>query len=1101
MDTTNLVAYLPFNESVTQDLLGNAWTAYGTPTIENGAVHLPSGAYLTANNIIDLNSDKWTFSCRCYCVSRSGDEGFFGLGEGANRRGIIAGNDGIYVANPGGGSWQARTSTLFFSGLNQWVHLEVDKDGTSLKFFCDGVLVWQTTINGLDDNGVFIIGGNSYGYTNDLYFKDVIFYDGVALHTTDFTPPTADDYDDLEMAITGLDYVTRTVVFDVERKVRNAPKLIEQLNKLKVYLPFDESPLDDWCGNVWTVNGSPTIEDSKLKLPGNSSYLAMDGGITLGGQDFTIRGKFNMSSAAGSWSRVFEIFNTAESSGDAIHIFRRNTSGDLSLTVFDTTSTTAITLDRECDFELDYSHAEGKVRFFLDGVLKITLNKTISQTTFANFYLGRSNYSADGYFVGTIDEFQIFDGVALHSQNFTPLTDEFYADLKNALADSAVYAYKIDVETKIRNAPRADVDSGISFTGGNNSYATIPREIFTGSSEFTIEIEFSTTTTRDDSYYVYHPIIIGWDNTFNRDQGVNLRLRGGNLVFWETNANTDQNYINTGKFVADGNPHKVAVVSNSDGSLDIYCDGELISHTENFNAVLTSGSYNYSTAFAGNWNSSANGNDMTLYESRFWSKSLTAEELFADISGDEENLEAWYVPTEKGLLDYTSNMRNATITGTTTYIEFETVFVDVEYESKNDALAWRYEDCAVYFGTGAPIQFHVPKAYELWIRFDVYFDGVARWYAYDDGIFGMTGITALTTLELDYLSAGAIVKSLPDVCKAKQTQTFLLHMISDATNGLIEVWAGLEQLESYYGNVNNGRPFVDFVLRSDEAGTSFTELIISNTRLEPDEKPANVVRATKTSQLNTCNTETGVIWLEPGGDYPFPYITYTIREVIRQTIKETIDIGEGEFKPVKSIWAKFDIFNDGINRWWFYNLNETFGRSGVCALTNGDMNFVANEVEVQQETDVCAIGQWQTFIIHMESDEINGLIEVMTGDETYTYTGNVNGGEEFTDIYLLSEGDKVVFDNFIVSTAPLDFDSSKRMNTPKRTTTLAFVVRHYDEDVVVPFYFSAVPILNAVAIRWLGCDWYNPLVLPDDANASPIPIRYGGVDYVLSVPT
>lgn len=72
----------------------------------------------------------------------------------------------------------------------------------------------------------------------------------------------------------------------------------------------------------------------------------------------------------------------------------------------------------------------------------------------------------------------------------------------------------------------------------------------------------------------------------------------------------------------------------------------------------------------------------------------------------------------------------------------------------------------------------------------------------------------------------------------------------------------------------------------------------------------------------------------------------------------------------------------------------------------------------------------------MESDEINGLIEVTTGDRTYT--GNVNGGEEFTDIYLLSESDKVVFDNFIVSTAPLDFDSSRRMNTPKRTTTLAF---------------------------------------------------------------
>lgn len=290
-------------------------------------------------------------------------------------------------------------------------------------------------------------------------------------------------------------------------------------------------------------------------------------------------------------------------------------------------------------------------------------------------------------------------------------------------------------------------------------------------------------------------------------------------------------------------------------------------------------------------------------------------------------------------------------------------------------------------------------------------------------------------------------------------------------------------------------------MRSDDSGTSFTELIISNTRLEPDEKPANVVRATKTSQLNTCNTKTGVIWLEPGGDYPFPYITYTIREVIRQTVEESMDIGEGEFKPVKSLWAKFDIFNDGVNRWWFYNLNELLGRSGVCALTNGDINFVANEFEVQQEENLCAVGQWQTFIIHMESDEVAGLIEVITDNASYSYTGNVNGGEEFTDVYLLSEGDKVVFDNFIVSTAPLDFDTTKKMSTSEKTSTLAFVVRRFGEDVAVPFYFSAVPILNAVAIRWLGCDWYNSLVLPDNANASTIPVRRGGVDYVLSVPT
>ena len=222
VDVTKIISWLPFNESVTQDLIGNAWSAYGTPTLENGAVHLPSGAYLTANNIIDLNSDKWTFSCRCYCVSRSGENGFFGLGEGPNRRGIEASDDGIFVAAPGGGSWQAKTSTRFFSSLNQWVHLEVDKDGTSLKFFCDGNLVWSTTINGLDDTGNFVLGGNSYGYTNDLYFDEVLFLEGIALHSENFTPPTENDYADWQLAVAG--YAPVKISFDVETFLRNAQK-------------------------------------------------------------------------------------------------------------------------------------------------------------------------------------------------------------------------------------------------------------------------------------------------------------------------------------------------------------------------------------------------------------------------------------------------------------------------------------------------------------------------------------------------------------------------------------------------------------------------------------------------------------------------------------------------------------------------------------------------------------------------------------------------------------------------------------------------------------------------------------------------------------
>ena len=249
MSIENLVAWLPFDTSTTEDYFNNVWTPHGDVSLSTeitkfggASVHLPSGAYLTADNIIDLNADKWTLSYWCYRVTSSGDEGYIGLGEGSNRHGIIAGSDGVYVATANGGSWQAKHTSLGFPNVSeQWVHLEIDKDGTSLKFFRDGVLVWTATIGTLNDTGLFILGGNSYGYTNDLYFDEVQFYEGVALHSEDFTPPTEDDYvaDKLLLESTGFHFRNKV---DIERVVVNASKQFEVQNDLKMFTYYFDAP-------------------------------------------------------------------------------------------------------------------------------------------------------------------------------------------------------------------------------------------------------------------------------------------------------------------------------------------------------------------------------------------------------------------------------------------------------------------------------------------------------------------------------------------------------------------------------------------------------------------------------------------------------------------------------------------------------------------------------------------------------------------------------------------------------------------------------------------------------------------------------------------
>lgn len=49
-----LIAYLPFDTSATEDTCGNTWTAYGSPTIQNGVLSLNGSSWLTFDGIEEL---------------------------------------------------------------------------------------------------------------------------------------------------------------------------------------------------------------------------------------------------------------------------------------------------------------------------------------------------------------------------------------------------------------------------------------------------------------------------------------------------------------------------------------------------------------------------------------------------------------------------------------------------------------------------------------------------------------------------------------------------------------------------------------------------------------------------------------------------------------------------------------------------------------------------------------------------------------------------------------------------------------------------------------------------------------------------------------
>lgn len=1237
MDATNLIAYLPFDTSTTEDKCGNTWTTSGTPVIEDSALKLDGSSYLQLNGSLTLGGQDFTICGRARMDSSAqGWGGLFSLNK--NNLRIIRYQTLNNAVEIGYKRNLARINLPF--ALTSQFFFEIDYQHSTGKWFTffNGTLVHSYT-NALERttySNVFV-GHNGDNNTTAVYWGGTIdefmIYDGVALHTENFTPPTDADYAELKFAL-GATTVAVGYTFDVERTAINAQffgtqwvqpvltangeigvdefAVASSADTANAYKAFDSSATSyvnkmnagEWLefysktpirifditltstgglpaqgifqisydgGETWTQVGTWTDSDSE----GKSAKVIWDSDYPAGqyfrllsqarsiphpsnNADFcnVVITAWNALDSPNFETQIFYTFDVErrvknapltwryENAGIAENLLVNGTTlvnlpeSQSKTTVafiqtqrtkcFDLPATNEVWMKFDVYFDGSNrwqaynvgttgitAQTDGRLSFFSNdgnvGEFSGICKKNQLQTVLLYMVSG----STDGVIEAWIDGNFIYryTGDVNHGEDFADLYlqsdggNTFFSNViisnaeigtdENAPADFFEFTRLFDVERRVTNTPNINEDTPpqISFSGSNNNYATLPEDVLPGATEFTIEAKFSTTSTKNRTDNFEWGTIAGRELGGNWQNDFGLCVNDGKLCFWaEPSRNGSNSTRNTTSdaIVNDGQIHTAAVRSNADGSIDLFCDGEIVAHTDNVNAK-TPDTKNILVASNSNGYSAL---QMNLYEVRFWN--TAREEIFADIDGTEENLQGWYIPTENGLTDYSPNIRNATVTGTVSYSEVNTVFVDVDYESTNDALGWRYEDCAVYFGTGAPINFHVPPTAEIWVRFDVYFDGVSRWYAYDDGIYGMTGITAQTSLELDFLSAGSAVKTLPDICKTKVTQTYLLHMISGVADGLIEVWCGLEKIGTYTGNVNNGRLFADFKLRSDDIGTSFTELIISNSELQPDEKPANTVRATKTSQLNTCNTKTKKIWLDRGGDYPFPYLDLTTREVLRQLITETIE-GEGEFSPITTIWLKFDVYFDGINRWSAYNDSETNGKSGVFSDLPLDFSFFANDLEVARGQSALIANRWQTVIVHMESAEApNGMIDVwIDGVQMHQYLGNVNNGEEFTNIYLTSEGGGTMFKNFIASSAPLTED-----DTPQTVATgmgqLAFTVWHNGKVLTVPLKLSAVPIEPALAVRWQGCDWYNPLVLPSAENASEVAVRYNGAIYALS---
>lgn len=221
MDTSNLKVWLPFDVLPTKDLCGNSWRLYteGTPPaiingklyfdgIENVEFESNKGFAFTGQDFsvsVEFNSsdyqadivDIWKFEYDYnynYSITLSIAQG--GLWLDVYHNDMVIWPDNIYILD------------------GQTHHIEVDYSDSNWYLFLDGQLVGTDTytLPPRNDMKIWIAPNHYYGVYIKGYFDNFIFCNGEALHTSNFTPPTAIDYLNLYFQLRGL-------YFDTLRKV------------------------------------------------------------------------------------------------------------------------------------------------------------------------------------------------------------------------------------------------------------------------------------------------------------------------------------------------------------------------------------------------------------------------------------------------------------------------------------------------------------------------------------------------------------------------------------------------------------------------------------------------------------------------------------------------------------------------------------------------------------------------------------------------------------------------------------------------------------------------------------------------------------------
>ncbi len=187
-DNSNLAAYLPLNVSPTMDACGNVWATTGNPTIVDGALYLDGSSYLNTSTPkgydFDFTVDFWftpSNISRDYCLFAASYQLLVSAASSTLRL--------VYD-----GTERAKGQIAITPGTRHHIAYAGLQSGNNVWVFIDGVLDITLSIN-LALPAPYWLGAGQNGEKPAIGSIDHFrVFRGQALWTSDFTPPTAEDY-------------------------------------------------------------------------------------------------------------------------------------------------------------------------------------------------------------------------------------------------------------------------------------------------------------------------------------------------------------------------------------------------------------------------------------------------------------------------------------------------------------------------------------------------------------------------------------------------------------------------------------------------------------------------------------------------------------------------------------------------------------------------------------------------------------------------------------------------------------------------------------------------------------------------------------------